>query len=855
MKNKCNVMPILKMDMNEILLKMKLLTLLMFAAFVSASASSYSQATKFNLDMRDVSIGDVFQKIEEQSEFVILFNEKTLDINRKVNVSVKDKTVDNILDQIFDGDKEAYNIFDHQIAIYPNEKKDLSSDTESENNAQQKIVISGTVKDAKGLPLPGVTVTVKGTTTGTNTNDDGQFKLSIVASSKTLLFSFVGMKQQEIPIGNQSTFSVIMREDISSLDEVVVIGYGAMKKRDLVGAVGEVQVKDMVKAPVSSFAEALAGRVAGVRVSSADGQPGAGVNIIIRGTGSLTSSTQPLYVIDGIAMEDFDPLTLNQEEIKSMTILKDASSTSIYGSRGANGVILIQTKRGNVGKPVVTFSSSVGYQQVPKKIELMSPYEFLKYQMEQFPTSTATLRYFGYDADLGRQKTLEDYKGVTGVDLQDYLLRTGVTQNYDISLRGGTNATKYSVSGSIYDLTGAIINTGLTRYTGRITLDQTISKKFSAGITVNSSVVDQNGQIVNQGQAGNAITTSYLLISAWMYRPIASKSSTNILEDSYDDEPLATYDVRINPLISQKNQHRVNKTNLLETSGYVTYKINKDLVFKTTGSYRNNRYTAEAFNNSLTTQGSPYNLNNINGINGSIKNVITTTITNSNTLTFNKTIHKDHTITALALFETSSTKTAVDGYTGRLLPNESLGISGIDEGTASNALMSRSSNTLVSYAGRLNYNYKSRYLLAASIRADGSSKFVDPWGYFPSASAAWNMQSEPFFKKLLPGVSNSKLRISYGSTGNNRIGDFDYAQQLTFNNTDQGYAFNNSTPNGAVYMSNVGNLDLKWETVKTTDVGYELGLLKNKLTIEAEWYRKNHFRPSLKCHFASNYRI
>ncbi len=708
----------------------------------------------------------------------------------------------------------------------------------SETEVGQKREVTGTVKDSKGLPLPGVTVAVKGTTTGTITNADGKFRLSLPPTAKILTFSFVGMKTTDVGIGNLTNFNVEMKDDVSSLDEVVVIGYGSMKKSDLTGSVGEVAVKDLVKAPVSSFAEALAGRVAGVQAISSDGQPGAGVNIIIRGNGSLTQSTQPLYVIDGIAIEGFDPLTMNQEEIESMSILKDASSTAIYGARGANGVVLIQTKRGSVGKPVVTFSSSLGFQEVPKAKELMNPYEFVKYQTELNPAISTTLYYFAYDAALGRQRTLDDYKNVQGINFQDYLLRTGATQIHDVSLRGGNDMTKYSVSGSIYDLKGAIINTGLTRYTGRITLDQKISNKFSTGLTVNSSVYSQNGQIVNQGQAGSGQPTSYLLISAWMYRPFTTSPTQDILEDPADTEAGTTSDIRVNPFLSQQNQHVVNTTNLLETNGYIKYNINKDLTFKTTGGYRNNRYVAEAFYNSLTTQGSPYNLNNINGINGNIRNTVTNIISNSNTLTFNKKINKDHQITALALFETISTKTSADGYTGRLLPNETLGISGIDEGTAASAVMSRSKNTMVSYAGRIDYNYKSRYLVTGSYRADASSKFNNPWGYFPSASVAWNMQNEPFFEKLLPGVSNSKLRFGYGEVGNNRIGDFDYLPRLTFNNTSEGYAFNNGTPGGAIYMSNVGNIDLKWETVKTLDLGYELGVLKNKLTLELDLYRK-----------------
>lgn len=829
--------------MKKILLAMKLTIIAFFLGLISLSASTYSQNTKITLDLEGVTLFDVFKQIESQSEFVFIYKSATVDFNRRVNVKVEETTVDKILENVLKDSGIKFEINKKQIILTPDRTIPVKIDKpviKAEMQQPQKKEITGAVKDSKGLALPGVTVAVKGTTIGIITNADGKFTLSIPATAKTLRFSFIGMKTVEVAVGSQTDYKVVMEDEKLSLDEVVVVGYGAMRKGDLTSSVSVVPVKDLVKAPVSSFAEALAGRVAGLRVSSADGQPGAGVDIIIRGPGSLTSSTQPLYVIDGISVENFDPLTLNQEEIESMSILKDASSTAIYGSRGANGVILIQTKRGSVGKPVVTVSSSMGFQEVPRTIPLMSPYEFLKYQTELDPRATYTYQYFGYDPDLGRQRTLDDYKDTKGVNFQDMLLRTGVTKINDVSIRGGSENTKYSISGSIYDLTGAIINTGLTRYTGRITLDQTISPKFTVGLTVNSSVLDQKGQIVNEGQAGKQQPTSYLLIGAWMYRPVAPIPSINLEEDLYDPQAVTSADIRVNPFLSQENQDQHNKTYLTETSAYINWNITKDLVLKTVGGYRNNRYVQTAFYNSLTSQGSPYNPNNINGINGYITNTTTTIVSNSNTLTFNKAINKDHHITAMALFETIDTKANKDGYQGRLLPNENLGMSGIDEGTIGSPVASLSQNTMVSYGGRLNYSYKSKYLLSASWRADGSSKFdkENRWGYFPSASVAWNMQSEPFFERLFPFISNSKLRASYGEVGNNRIGDFEYPMRLIFNNTTQGYAFNNTNPNGAIYVNNVGNKGLKWETTKTLDAGYEFGLFKNKFTIEAEWYRK-----------------
>jgi TonB-linked SusC/RagA family outer membrane protein len=703
----------------------------------------------------------------------------------------------------------------------------------------QEISLSGKVLSKDGNPIPGVTVfvvgTMKSTMKGTITDANGQFKLTVPTDAKTLMFSFVGMKTQVVQIGTKTTFSVSMEDETIGIDEVVVIGYGTQKKSDLTGSVGVVSVENVAKAPVASFAEALAGRVAGVQVNSSDGQPGGGINITIRGAGSLTQSTSPLYVIDGFPVEDPNPATLNPEEIESMTILKDASSTAIYGSRGANGVILIETKRGKIGKPVVTFNCSQGFQMNPKPMELMNPYEFVKYQSELNPTGPTTAAYFAYDTDLGRAKTLEDYRGVKGINFQDYVFRTGEVRIYDLAIRGGNNQTRYSISGSIYDQQGVIINTGLNRYSGRVTLDQTISNKIKTGITVNYSSVTQAGQVINQGTVASGNTTAYILTRVWMYRPISGNPNDDLLADVMDTDAATFYDYRMNPLIDLENQHQLNRTNLFEANSYVSYAITKSLTFKSTAGIRDNRLIQERFYNSKTLQGGP-SVGNINGVNGSIANTLSSSFSNENTLNYKRTFNKDHTITGLGLFSLNGIKTSVNGYGGRFLPNENIGMDGLDEGIAYNPVSRSSSNTMASYAARLDYNYKSKYIITGTFRADGSSKFIDHWGYFPGVAIAWNMHREGFFTKVFPAVSTSKLRMSYGSNGNNRVGDFDtYARLYQDIN---GYSFNNGTPTGAIYVSAVGNPNLQWEKVNTIDLGYEISVLKNRVSLEFDLYRK-----------------
>jgi TonB-linked SusC/RagA family outer membrane protein len=402
-------------------------------------------------------------------------------------------------------------------------------------------------------------------------------------------------------------------------------------------------------------------------------------------------------------------------------------------------------------------------------------------------------------------------------------------------LRGGTDQTKYSISGSLFDQIGSIINTGLNRYSGRVTLDQTISNKIKAGITANYSGIKQFGQVINQGAVTQGNPTAFALARAWLYRPISPNPNDDLLADAVDDDALNASDFRVNPFIDLQNQYSYNITSLVEGNGYVSYEINKNLNIKSTAGIRQNKLTLERFYNSKTAQGGP-SPNNVNGVNGSISNIFSNSFSNETTLNYKKTFKKDHTITGLGLFAINSSNTNSKGFAGRLLPNENLGMDGLEEGLAFNPVSTSSVNTMASYAGRLDYNYKSKYIVTGTFRADGSSKFKEHWGYFPGAALAWNMHKEGFFAKILPGVSTSKLRTSYGSNGNNRVGDFDtYARLLQSVN---GYSFNNSTPIASNSVSSIGNPDLAWEKVTTIDLGYEIGILKDRVVLEMDLYRK-----------------
>ena len=695
--------------------------------------------------------------------------------------------------------------------------------------SSQGIIVRGKVTNPDGESLPGVSVTVQGTSSGTVTDTEGTYSIQLPDENQTLVFSFIGYVSQKVTVNGRSVIDIELESDIRALEEVVIIGYGTVNKTDLTGSVGQVKVAELTKAPVASFTEALAGRVAGVRVSATDGQPGGGFNIVIRGAGSLTQSTSPLFVIDGFPVEDLDPATLNPEDIESITILKDASSTAVYGSRAANGVVLIQTKRGKVGKPIVTINSSYGVQQITKTMDLMSPYEFVKYQSELNPTSFNTPAYF---AD---EKTLEDYRNVQGIDWQDKVIRSGAVQIHNLAIRGGTDQTQYAISGSLYDQEGVIVNTGVNRYTGRITLDQSIGNKIKTGITANYSGVTSHGQVLNQG-AGNSSPSSYVLFRTWAYRPVTPEGGDQLVDELVDSDAVNNSDFRVNPFIDLENQHQYNFTNLLQANSYVSYNITKDLVLKITGGIYHEKVQWDRFYNSKTSQGSPHNPSNVNGINGLVRYFNNNSFSNENTLNYTKTFQNNHTITGLGLFAVNSYKAEVNGYSGRQLPNENLGMDGLEEGLPYDPVASSSVNTMVSYATRWDYNYKSKYMITGTFRADGSSKFVDHWGYFPGGAIAWNMDKEKFFSKAFPFISSSKIRASYGTIGNNRVGDFDTYPRLT--QSLHGYSFNNQTPIGAVYVSAVGNPSLRWEKVTTVDLGYELGLFNDRIGLEVDLYDK-----------------
>ncbi|WP_051877676.1 SusC/RagA family TonB-linked outer membrane protein [Flavobacterium gilvum] len=700
--------------------------------------------------------------------------------------------------------------------------------------AQGKM-ISGTVHDEKKEPLPGVTVSVKGTKEATMTDFTGQYKIK-ATSKDQLVFSYISYETATITVGDRSSIDVGLHSTTSNLEEIVVIGYGTVKRKDLTGSVGSVSMADINKAPIRSFDDALAGRVAGVQVTSSDGRPGSGVDIVIRGNNSLTQANSPLYVIDGFLIEDPNNNVINPADIESIDILKDASATAIYGARGANGVIVIQTKRGKKGKPVFTFNSTTGVQNSISRVEVMDPYNYVKYQIEVDPTLAAPVGSPKTPTELyltGPGRTLDYYKTVKPVDWQDLITRTAMYKNNDFAVRGGTDKFKYAVSLSMVDQDGVVLNSNYKRYQGRLNLDYSITDKLKVGINTNYSFLKQTGLDPTKGDFAGA-TTSNVFASVWGTRPVPSETY-NIEEEFVDPSITNASDYRVNPIAALENTYDVTEVKNFGFNGYVEYLLAKNLKLRSTFGINENRSERDEFYNSQTSRGRK---GSVNGVQGIIGNTNYSNWLNENTITWDKTYGKSK-IVALGGFTAQQRKDWFNGYSEYQLKDESLMFDGmgIGLGVPQRVIPTNTEWTMASFLARVNYNYGSKYMITASMRADGSSKFPteNHWGYFPSGAIAWKFKEENFLKnnKVL---SDGKLRASYGQTGNNRVGPYDYLTTY-FNPISNSYAFNGVYMDGVI-PNTLGNSELKWETTEAMDIGLDLGFFDQRISFAADVYKK-----------------
>ena len=719
----------------------------------------------------------------------------------------------------------------------------------------QTLTVTGRVVDESGQPLIAVTVFEDGNTSnGTMTDIDGNYSLNVSSAKATVVFSCLGFAEVKEVVGLRKSINVTLAEEKLSIDaaEVVSVGYGSVSRRDLTGSVSKVDMGEIMKAPVVNFDQALTGKVAGVVVTTSDGALGAEANITIRGNNSLTQSSAPLYIIDGFPTESSMATALNSADIESIDILKDASATAIYGARGANGVIVITTKQGVEGKPKVNFSSSWTVSSIANKAELMDGYEFVQLQNEIITIGGGTNSYLKpSEEDLAagiESYSLNDYKNTAHWnDWQDAIYRTSLSQNYNISLSGGSKeaGNRYNASFSATDQDGIIVNSNFQRYQGKINFQQKLGKKVTVDLLANYSRAITNGITPTDAQQSSS-ATGWLIYSVWGYRPVRPKSQwgagEDVMDELTDSESANANDYRFNPAKTVRNEYRKTIVDYLNANAGITWEIIEDLKLKVTGGYTINKCRREEFNGTQTYtgyEGSPSG----KGINGGIYWWDKRTWLNENTLTYTKRFNRKHNFNFLAGFTMQGETYDYQGTSVTQMTTESLGLNGLHTGSYQTVTPWQYDWTMMSGLFRVNYNYKYKYYVTASMRADGSSKFPagNRWGYFPSAGLSWNINREDWLKDKT-WLSNAKFRASWGLTGNNRTTTpYDYYSQISTlpgNNDSYDYVFNGTNVSG-YYPSNMANNNLKWETTEQWNVGLDFSVLDSRIKITADWYLKN----------------
>lgn len=693
----------------------------------------------------------------------------------------------------------------------------------------QGITVKGVVIDETDIPLIGATVQVKGGQAGAATDLDGNFTLT-VNKNATLVVSYIGYLTQEVKVQGKNQLTIKLVPDSKTLDEVVVVGYGTMKKSDLTGSVSSVSAKDVEGFQTSSIAGALGGQIAGVQITSTDGTPGAGFNISIRGVGTLTGDASPLYIVDGFEVSDID--YLSNSDIESIQVLKDASSSAIYGARAANGVVLITTKSGKSGKPIVTYNGSATYRKISKTLDLLSPYEFVKLQGEVKPELLTGYYQEGNDADGTpyRYQSLDDYIGLSGVDWQGETFNPTWSQDHNFSLMGGSDNTKYNASFSRYIENGIFKNSGFDKTTAKFRLDQKINKKVSFNVTVNYAQTNRKGT----GTSGDSGRFNMLaqILSA---RPTGGLKLTDeaLLESAIDPEMLETGEslAQVNPVKQTESVTNNKRAEMWSANGALTYEIIKGLTFKTAGTYNttNNRIdifykdgSKEAYRNGQKPYGRTQMGRDVRW-------------SNNNTLTWKQKIQK-HNYDIMLGHEVSYRNS--EHLLGEAMdfPFDNLGNNNLGLGAVPSKVESGySEKMLLSFFARANYSYNNRYLLTATVRADGSTVFSqkNKWGFFPSFSAAWRVSEEEFMKDL-DWMSNFKVRFGWGVVGNDRITNY-LSMDLY---TDNKYGIGNNTVT-VLTPKQLKNSDLKWEGSSTVNLGLDLGFFDNRLNLTADFFIKN----------------
>jgi TonB-linked SusC/RagA family outer membrane protein len=807
--------------LRKIWMTMKLTMALFFLAITQMVASeAYSQSTKMTLQLSDASVKEVLNRIEEKSEFFFLYNSKLVDVDRKVNVDAKNQKIDEILSNLFGNTDVVFTVVDRQIVLT---NKSIQTGFMMQSGQQVGKQISGKVSDSSGAPVPGATVVVKGTTVGVTTDNEGKFSLLLPADARVLVFSFIGMKTQDISIANKTLINLVMQEEAIALDEVVAIGYGTIRRKDLTGSVSSVSGSALKDIPVTSAAQAITGRIAGVQVTKTEGSPDAEIKIRIRGGGSLTQDNSPLYIVDGFPVSNINDIA--PSDIESIDVLKDASSTAIYGARGANGVILITTKNGFDGKGKVSYNMYYGVKEITKTFNVLNPYEYVFWQYEAYDPVIIQQNF-------GDFQDFKLYKQMTGTNWQNEVFgRTGTTMYHNIAVTGGSKTSKYNISLTRNDDKEVMLGSEAARTNLTVKTTNKISDWLS--IDLNTRLSDAN--INGAGTYNNS-----RLADAVQFRPVNGTIDYvdyNLTQTNYEGASAYV----LNPVKQTTDDYRRQKNLSFSFDAAATIRITKDLSYRFDYGTQYGVNTDKRFYGLGTGNVFPYGEQPMaNSGKTDIKSYRL-----ANVLTYTKRdFLPGHNLTAMVGEELNSFKSEYILSSAKYFPKYIDAVSALSMMTlgvtdpivtADNPAIKTSS-----FFGRVSYDYKGRYLASATIRADGSSKFAqgNQWGYFPSVALAWRLSDENFLKETKNWLTNLKLRTSYGESGNNRITD--NAWKKTFYVTS-GTLFmegNETSPTASINANSVlSNPKLKWETTVTRNIGLDFGFFKQRLNGSVEVYK------------------
>lgn len=761
----------------------------------------FSQNRIISLDVSDRPVSEVLRLIEAQSGYKFFYNDVKIDKARKVSVSAKEMDIMQILEEIFEGTGTSFSIMGKNIVLSEAPK-------ESEETKSQDQVVEGTILDEAGLPVIGATVySEKDKNIATLTDGNGHFRLEAPIGD-ILVVSIMGYSTETIRVsGNTSRISLVLKEDIETLDEIVVVGYGIQKRSDVTGAISSVKAETANRTPTTSVAEMLRGAAAGVQVNLSSAEPGGSSSILIRGRRSLSGDNAPLYVVDGVPMSSIDDI--NSNEIASIEVLKDASSQSIYGARAANGVILITTKRGVAGKTKVSYNGYVAVQDISRNFEFYNGEEWAAYRKEAYYNANG---YYD-EEDCFRGVMLDVLNSGEWVDWESLMISPALQHKHDVLVQGGSEKTKFALGLGYFNQDGMVLNSGFERFSGRLNIDQKLSRTINVGANISYS----------RGIKESADGTFNSFVTMPPLAKVYEDDGVTLREDVTE-----AGESHYNPLWNINNSKNDSVYDRLVMNVFGDWKIYKDLSYRINLSMSYRKVAGNSYQGLEHTTG-----RNTHG-KATVSESLSYDYLVENIINYNKDFNKGHHFDATFMQSANVITWKKLGINGTGFANDDLSYnaigSALEYGKPDFQLSKRQ---MLSFLLRARYNYKDRYLFGVAMRIDGSSVFGknNKFGYFPSASFAWRANKENFLKDV-KWLSNLKLRLSYGQVGNQGISPY-----TTLGVTDEYYSeFDSSTAIGYTPGGILWNPDLKWETSTSANIGIDFGFLDNRISGTLELY-------------------